>query len=74
VLDGLVLDDGMVGAYFKLGYLFNNQSKLALVEQMYERALQDYKVTLGTEHTSTLDTVHNLGILYRNQGRLALAE
>ena len=26
------------------------------------------------EHTSTLDTVNNLGILYADQGKLALAE
>lgn len=29
---------------------------------------------LGLEHTSTLDTVNNLGIFYRDQGRLAEAE
>jgi len=28
----------------------------------------------GPEHTSTLDTVNNLGILYRNQGKLVEAE
>jgi tetratricopeptide (TPR) repeat protein len=74
VLNGLVPDDGMVGAYFELGYLFNEQNKLALAEQMYERALRGCEKVLGAEHTSTLDTVHNLGLLYRNQGKLALAE
>src|SRR5947199_3589480 len=29
---------------------------------------------LGPDHTSTLDTVNNLGILYVNQGKLAEAE
>jgi Flp pilus assembly protein TadD len=29
---------------------------------------------LGVEHTSTLDTVNNLGILYKNQGKLDEAE
>ncbi len=29
---------------------------------------------LGPEHTSTLDTVNNLGNLYTNQGKLAEAE
>ena len=28
---------------------------------------------LGPDHTSTLDTVHNLGLLYRDQGKLAEA-
>jgi tetratricopeptide (TPR) repeat protein len=41
---------------------------------MYQRALQGYEKALGAEHTSTLDTVSNLGILYQNQGRLAEAE
>jgi tetratricopeptide (TPR) repeat protein len=30
--------------------------------------------SLGAEHTSTLDIVNNLGILYADQGKLALAE
>ncbi|KAI9776053.1 MAG: hypothetical protein M1839_000656 [Geoglossum umbratile] len=41
---------------------------------MYERALRGYEKALGAEHTSTLDTVNNLGNLYANQGKLALAE
>jgi tetratricopeptide (TPR) repeat protein len=41
---------------------------------MYERALRGYEKALGAEHTSTLHTVNNLGALYRNQGKLALAE
>jgi hypothetical protein len=28
----------------------------------------------GAEHTSTLDTVNNLGLLYKNQDRLQEAE
>ncbi|KAH8746821.1 hypothetical protein F5882DRAFT_454954 [Hyaloscypha sp. PMI_1271] len=74
VLNGLVPDDSMAGTYFSLGYLFNDQSKLAEAEQMYERALRGYEKALGTEHTSTLDTVGNLGALYADQGKLALAE
>ena len=31
-------------------------------------------MNLGPEHTSTLDTVNNLGLLYRAQGKLAQAE
>jgi tetratricopeptide (TPR) repeat protein len=74
MLNGLVPDNGMAGTYFNLGYLFNDQSKLAEAEQMYERALRGKEKALGAEHTSTLDTVNNLGLLYTDQGKLALAE
>jgi tetratricopeptide (TPR) repeat protein len=70
----LVPDDGIAGTYFSLGYLFNIQGKLALAEQMYERALRGKENMLGAEHTSTLQTVNNLGNLYTDQGKLALAE
>ncbi len=41
---------------------------------MYQRALDGYEKALGPEHTSTLDTVNNLGRLYKDQGKLAEAE
>ena len=41
---------------------------------MYERALEGKEKAWGREHTSTLDTVHNLGVLYADQGRLHEAE
>ncbi|KAK4182503.1 hypothetical protein QBC35DRAFT_509877 [Podospora australis] len=34
---------------------------------MYERTLRGKEKALGPEHTSTLNTVHALGILYRGQ-------
>ena len=65
VLNGLVPDDGMAGTYFNLGYLFNDQSKLALAEQMYERALQGYETALGANSITTyipaLNTFWGLG-------------
>jgi tetratricopeptide (TPR) repeat protein len=36
--------------------------------------LDGYEKAWGPEHTSTLDTVNNLGNLYANQGKLAEAE
>jgi hypothetical protein len=33
---------------------------------MYERALRGKEKALGAEHTSTLEIVGKLGILYRN--------
>jgi tetratricopeptide (TPR) repeat protein len=41
---------------------------------MYQRALQGYEKAWGPEHTSTLSTVNNLGILYKALGRLDEAE
>jgi Flp pilus assembly protein TadD len=41
---------------------------------MYKCVLQEYKKALGLEHTSTLEIVNNLGILYTNQGKLGKAE
>ncbi|OXV05922.1 hypothetical protein Egran_06309 [Elaphomyces granulatus] len=41
---------------------------------MYQRALQGYEKALGPDHTSTLETVNNLGILYADQGKLDEAE
>jgi Flp pilus assembly protein TadD len=38
---------------------------------MYQRALQGKEKAWGPEHTSTLDTVNNLGLLYADQGKLA---
>jgi len=41
---------------------------------MYVRALQGKEEALGPMHTSTLRTVNNLGILYKNQGKPGKAE
>ena len=38
------------------------------------RALKGKKKAWGTEHTSTLNTVNNLGNLYKDQGKMAEAE
>jgi tetratricopeptide (TPR) repeat protein len=41
---------------------------------MYQQALQGFEKAFGPEHTLTLDTVNNLGALYKNLGRLDEAE
>jgi hypothetical protein len=46
----------------------------AEAETMYLRALQGYEKAWGAEHTSTLETVNNLGRLYENQGKMVEAE
>jgi tetratricopeptide (TPR) repeat protein len=43
-------------------------------EQMYLRALAGREKALGLDHTSTLDTIPNLGNLYGDQGKLEVAE
>jgi tetratricopeptide (TPR) repeat protein len=43
-------------------------------EKMYMRALEGYEKAWGAKHTSTLDTVNNLGNLYKNQGKMVEAE
>ncbi|CAI0650683.1 unnamed protein product, partial [Colletotrichum noveboracense] len=48
--------------------------RLKEAEAMYERALQGKEKALGPDHTSTLSTVNNLGLLYSKQGRLKEAE
>jgi Tetratricopeptide repeat len=41
---------------------------------MYLRALRGYEKAWGVEHTSALDTVNNLGNLYKDQGKTVEAE
>jgi tetratricopeptide (TPR) repeat protein len=41
---------------------------------MYQRALAGHEKTLGLHHISTLRTVHNLGNLYKGQGKLKKAQ
>jgi tetratricopeptide (TPR) repeat protein len=69
VVEGLVRP----GHFYNLGYLLSDEDRQRAV-QMYQRALQGYEKTCGPEHTSTLDTVNNLGLLYADLGRLDEAE
>ena len=43
-------------------------------EEMYVRALRGKEKAWGVEHTSTLNTVNNLGLLYKAQGKMVEAE
>jgi tetratricopeptide (TPR) repeat protein len=54
--------------------LLHQQVQLAAAEKMYVQALDGKEGAVGPEHTSTLSTVGNLGLLYRDQGNLAKAE
>lgn len=54
--------------------MLRGQVQLFAAEQMYLRALAGTEKALGPDHTSTLDTVNNLGLLYASQGKLNEAE
>lgn len=41
---------------------------------MYQRALIGNEKALGLDHTSTLNTVYSLSLLYSNEGKLKEAE
>jgi tetratricopeptide (TPR) repeat protein len=47
---------------------------MAEAEEMLLRALRGKEKAWGAEHTSTLQTVNNLGNLYADQGKMAEAE
>jgi tetratricopeptide (TPR) repeat protein len=61
-------------ALHKLGRVLFKGDIVKQAEKMYQRALQGYEKAWGLEHTSTLDTVNNLGNLYLKLGRLDEAE
>lgn len=47
---------------------------IAKTEKMYRWALDGKEKVWVPDHTSTLDTVNNLGLLYADQGKLVEAE
>jgi len=50
------------------------QGKLGETDKMFVRALEGREEAFGAEHTSTLMTVNNLGLLYEKQGKFDRAE
>jgi tetratricopeptide (TPR) repeat protein len=54
--------------------LLQDQVLLLAGEQMYHRALAGKEKALGPDHTSTLSTIHNLGVLFQVQGKLDQAK
>ncbi|KAI1739644.1 hypothetical protein F4680DRAFT_131809 [Xylaria scruposa] len=76
VCSAAITDDnhGLAWAFYNIGLLYADQSKLSEAEGMYLRALRGFERTLGPDHKSTLDTVNNLGALYARQGKLSEAE
>lgn len=62
------------GSVSDLGTQLLNQGDLCEAEHAYLYALAEFERALGPDHTSTLDVVHNLGILYSKQAMLHQAE
>jgi tetratricopeptide (TPR) repeat protein len=74
IVDGRVDSNGREHHLHRFRGVFANQGQFNEAEKMYQRALQGYEKAWGPEHTSTLNTVNNLGSLYADLGRLDEAE
>ena len=59
---------------FNIDYLSNMMGRLKEAKEMYMRALKGKEKAWGAKHTSTLDTVNNLAILYYNQDKMVEAK
>jgi len=68
-VESFKLGDHFFEACITFGNFYRDQGRHKEAEMMYNCALADYEKAWGPEHTSTLDTVNNLGMLYRHQGR-----
>ena len=66
---GAISINGRSGALHCLGYLFAQQGKYDDSEKMYQQAIRGKEKELGPEHSSTLDTLDELVILYGDMGR-----
>jgi hypothetical protein len=58
----------------KIADLYSELGQLVAGEQIYNMVLARCERALGPEHTSTLDTVNNIGNCYADLGRLEEAE
>ena len=57
-----------------MGFLLEQQGKLAEAEPYYREALESRRRVLGDTHTRTLYSANNMGVLLRLLGRFAEAE
>ena len=69
-----IASDDLVKFCFAFGPFYAEHGRLEDAEKFYNTALAEYEKTLGPDHTSTLNTVINLGNLYAQRGRFADAE
>ena len=76
-IQGSIFENAAENWIFELEYiteLLTNQVQLVAAGILLERALAGKEKALGPDHTSTLNTVNNLGLLYVGQGKLDAAE
>jgi tetratricopeptide (TPR) repeat protein len=64
----------LIYALSDIARLLNDMGQLSQAERMCDQALRGKEKVLGRDHTSTLDTVNELGLLYISQGKLDQAE
>lgn len=66
------IGDNETDGFLDVSLTLSGFYRLEDAERMYDRVLTGY--ALGVDHISTLETVDELGILYRKQGRFVDAE
>src|SRR5467141_3805428 len=59
---------------FDAGWFADEKGNYGIAEKMNKQAADAYKRALGPEHPSTLSSIGNLALTYRNQGRWKEAE
>jgi tetratricopeptide (TPR) repeat protein len=74
MVDGSLDSDGREYHLYRFGDVFTRHGQFSEAEKMYQRALEGFEKAWGLEHSFTLITVNNLGILYTDLGRLNEAE
>ncbi|KAF2466293.1 uncharacterized protein BDR25DRAFT_345541 [Lindgomyces ingoldianus] len=74
IIDGRMGENGKDWILHRFGYVCSSQGRFQEAEKMYLRALQGKEKAWGPDHTSTLSTVNNLGLLYADLGRFDEAE
>jgi len=73
-VENINLGDDFLEACITFGNFYHDQGRYIDAEMIYNRALAGFEKALGLEHTSTLITINNIGILYKKQDRLKDAE
>src|SRR5258706_2766137 len=57
-------DEKVLSQLFSFGSFLSGSDCYKEAEAIYIQALKGFEEVLGSDHTSTLDTVNNLGLLY----------
>ena len=58
----------------EIAYFLEDWESSQDLERLYLRALKGFEDACGPKHTSTLNTINNLGVLYNAQGKMNEAE